>query len=54
MSSQPKTSPRFRGLAGTTSDPFAAYEHKQIAVRVFDPRGSELLMVKKLIEAEEV
>jgi len=39
-------------LAGTTSEPFAAGEHKQIAVKVIDDRGNELLVVKKLIEAE--
>ncbi len=35
-------------LAGTTSAPFAAGEHGQIAVKVIDPRGNELLVVKKL------
>ncbi|MDN5941870.1 MAG: site-specific DNA-methyltransferase, partial [Nitrospira sp.] len=35
-------------LSGTTSAPFAAGEHKQIAVKVIDDRGNELLVVKKL------
>jgi len=37
-------------LAGTTSAPFPAGEHGQIAVKVIDPRGNELLVVKKLEE----
>jgi adenine-specific DNA-methyltransferase len=37
-------------LAGTTSAPFPAGEHNQIAVKVIDPRGNELLVVKKLKE----
>jgi adenine-specific DNA-methyltransferase len=39
-------------LAGTVSEPFVAGEHKQIAVKVIDDRGNELLVVKKLSEAE--
>ena len=35
-------------LAGTTSAPFEAGEHRQIAVKVIDDRGNELLVVKKL------
>jgi adenine-specific DNA-methyltransferase len=35
-------------LAGTTSAPFPAGEHGQIAVKVIDPRGNELLVVKML------
>lgn len=35
-------------LSGTTSAPFQAGEHKQIAVKVIDDRGNELLLVKKL------
>jgi adenine-specific DNA-methyltransferase len=35
-------------LSGTTSAPFDAGEHKQIAVKVIDDRGNELLVVKKL------
>ena len=38
-------------LSGKTSAPFQAGEHKQIAVKVIDDRGNELLMVKKLNEA---
>jgi adenine-specific DNA-methyltransferase len=39
-------------LAGTTSAPFPAGEHGQIAVKVIDPRGNELLVVKKLEEGK--
>lgn len=35
-------------LAGTTSAPFEAGEHKQIAVKVIDDRGNELMVVKPL------
>lgn len=35
-------------LAGTTSAPFEAGEHKEIAVKVIDDRGNELLVVKNL------
>jgi adenine-specific DNA-methyltransferase len=35
-------------LSGTTSEPFEAGEHKQIAVKVIDDRGNELLVVKEL------
>ena len=35
-------------LSGRTSAPFQAGEHKQIAVKVIDDRGNELLIVKKL------
>jgi hypothetical protein len=35
-------------LSGTTSAPFEAGEHKQIAVKVIDDRGNELLVVRKL------
>ena len=35
-------------LSGATSAPFDAGEHKQIAVKVIDDRGNELLVVKKL------
>jgi adenine-specific DNA-methyltransferase len=38
-------------LAGTTSAPFAAGTHGQIAVKVIDDRGNELLVVKSLKEA---
>jgi adenine-specific DNA-methyltransferase len=39
-------------LAGTKSEPFEGGEHGQIAVKVIDDRGNELLVVKKLDEAE--
>jgi adenine-specific DNA-methyltransferase len=39
-------------LAGTTSAPFEGGEHGQIAVKVIDDRGNELLVVKSLAEAE--
>ena len=35
-------------LSGTMSTPFEAGEHEQIAVKVIDDRGNELLVVKKL------
>lgn len=35
-------------LAGTTSAPFEAGEHGQIAIKVIDDRGNELLVVKSL------
>lgn len=35
-------------LSGTTSAPFEAGEQKQVAVKVIDDRGNELLVVKKL------
>jgi adenine-specific DNA-methyltransferase len=38
-------------LAGTKSAPFEAGEHGQIAVKVIDDRGNELLVVKKLSSA---
>jgi len=37
-------------LAGTMSAPFPAGEHGQVAVKVIDPRGNELRVVKKLEE----
>jgi adenine-specific DNA-methyltransferase len=39
-------------LSGTTSAPFEAGVRGQIAVKVIDDRGNELLVVKKLSEAE--
>jgi adenine-specific DNA-methyltransferase len=39
-------------LAGTNSAPFEAGEHGQVAVKVIDDRGNELLVVKKVTEAE--
>ncbi|HET8549102.1 MAG TPA: site-specific DNA-methyltransferase [Bryobacteraceae bacterium] len=38
-------------LSGTVSAPFDGGNHKQIAVKVMDVRGNELLVVKKLSEA---
>src|SRR4029077_5500227 len=35
-------------LAGTTSAPFEAGEYKQVAVKVIDDRGNELVVVKGL------
>ena len=35
-------------LAGDTSTPFAAGTHQQVAVKVIDDRGNELMVVKKL------
>jgi hypothetical protein len=40
-------------LAGRESEPFVAGEHRQIAVKVVADRGSEVLGVRKLEEAEE-
>jgi len=39
-------------LAGTVSAPFEGGEHGQVAVKVIDDRGNELLVVKKLTETE--
>lgn len=39
-------------LAGTTSVPFKAGEHGQIAVKVIDDRGNELMVVKSLTETK--
>jgi adenine-specific DNA-methyltransferase len=40
-------------LAGTVSASFEAGEHGQIAVKVIDDRGNELVVVKNLAEAKE-
>lgn len=40
-------------LAGTVSAPFEKGEHDQIAVKVIDDRGNELLVVKSLKEAKK-
>lgn len=40
-------------LAGTTSAPFQIGENGQVAVKVIDDRGNELLVVKKAAEAEK-
>jgi len=45
---------RDAGLVGVTlatSAPFGAGEHGQVAVKVIDQRGNELLVVKSLKEA---
>lgn len=39
-------------LAGTVSTPFEAGEKKQVAIKVIDERGNELLLVKPLAEAK--
>jgi adenine-specific DNA-methyltransferase len=39
-------------LAGTVSTPFEAGEHGQIAVKVIDDRGNELMVLKSLSEAK--
>jgi len=36
-------------LAGTTSAPFEAGEHRRIGVKVIDDRGNELMVVEKLV-----
>ncbi|MCE2723496.1 MAG: site-specific DNA-methyltransferase [Betaproteobacteria bacterium] len=38
-------------LAGTASVPFVAGEHKEIAVKVIDHRGNELMVIAKLEDA---
>ncbi|HEY8724016.1 MAG TPA: hypothetical protein VIL92_09190 [Gaiellaceae bacterium] len=38
-------------LAGSTSAPFVAGDSTEIAVKVIDDRGNELLVVKNLDEA---
>lgn len=38
-------------LAGTASAPFEAGQHGQVAIKVIDDRGNELLVVKSLTEA---
>jgi adenine-specific DNA-methyltransferase len=35
-------------LAGTKSAPFEAGEHGQVAVKVIDDRGNELMVIRKL------
>ena len=40
-------------LSGTVSAPFRAREHGQVAVKVVDDRGNELMAVRSLSEAEE-
>jgi adenine-specific DNA-methyltransferase len=38
----------FEHLAGATSAPFEPGDHRQVAVKVIDDRGNELLVVKPL------
>lgn len=40
-------------LAGTTSEPFVAGDQNKIAVKVIDPRGNEVMVVKRLSEARK-
>ena len=40
-------------LAGTVSAPFQTGEHGQVAVKVIDDRGNELIVVKSLSDAEK-
>jgi adenine-specific DNA-methyltransferase len=40
-------------LAGTKSAPFEPGDHRQVAVKVIDDRGNELLVVKPLVSAAE-
>jgi adenine-specific DNA-methyltransferase len=37
-------------LAGAVSAPFAAGQHRKVAVKVIDDRGNELVVVKGLEE----
>jgi adenine-specific DNA-methyltransferase len=39
-------------LAGTVSEPFEGNGNKQIAVKVIDDRGNELLVVKSISEGK--
>jgi adenine-specific DNA-methyltransferase len=39
-------------LAGNVSAPFEAGEHNEIAIKVIDDRGNELMVVKDLKEAK--
>jgi adenine-specific DNA-methyltransferase len=38
----------FEAFRGTTSLPFATGRHKRIAVKVIDPRGNEVMVVRAL------
>lgn len=42
----------WESLAGTRSEPFAAGQTGQLAVKVTDERGNELMVVPTLAEAE--
>jgi adenine-specific DNA-methyltransferase len=39
-------------LSGNVSAPFEAGEHNEIAIKVIDDRGNELMVVKDLKEAK--
>ena len=41
---------QFEKFSGTASFPFPAGEHKQVAVKVIDPRGNEVMSVHNLVE----
>ena len=41
---------QFEKFSGTESFPFPAGEHKQVAVKVIDPRGNEVMSVHNLGE----
>jgi adenine-specific DNA-methyltransferase len=41
---------RFAAFSGVTSLPFAAGQHRRIAVKVIDPRGNEVMRVLRLGE----
>jgi adenine-specific DNA-methyltransferase len=43
---------RYGRACPTISVPFKAGEHGQVAIKVIDDRGNELLVVKDLKEAE--
>ena len=38
----------FAALSGTVSLPFAAGQHRRVAVKVIDPRGNEVMRVLRL------
>ena len=40
-------------LAGTTSEPFVAVAEGQVAIKVIDERGNELMRVFSVAEAEQ-
>ncbi len=39
---------RFEAFSGTVSLPFAAGKHQRVAVKVIDPRGNEVMQVRRL------
>ncbi|MBI2843053.1 MAG: hypothetical protein HYX78_06595, partial [Armatimonadetes bacterium] len=44
---------RFDMLSGTVSLPFPAGEHKRVAMKVIDPRGNEVMCVRRLAKPDE-